>query len=498
MPNEFSSSDSDSSDSYDSSDSDYTHSSDSDYEPVSADESDESPTGPIDMGAKAHILFPSNHLFDKSGNVEEIKKDDVKPNTLVLFLSPRHTRERNVYQLLAKNKHVYAIIDPNIVTPRLVFLSTPPQLYSGKMNLVPLRVWFNRQSAERKDVYINKLQSILSRERYGMKQKKFFDKTDAVIELTGTSIDELKKPSLVMFFAPWCGHCMQAKPMYKQTSLLLDKQNIKSYALNCDTYGDAANKYGVEGFPTFGMVSNGSVNIYDGDRDSKSLVAWVTNSKKFSGEKKKEKSFFENGNVVELDNESIDTVNGPVMFFAPWCGPCNRAKPVYEDVSLKTDAPCYAINCDTHKETAQRYGVRSFPTFSKVNQGEMVDTFNGARNVDELVTWVDGPESGSELELTPERINEVKDGSVVLFYSPHCGHCVHFKPIYLKVAKSEPNMYLVNCDVYPSLSSQFIDIQHEPFNVPGYPTTVKIEHGMVVNTLSGNVGESELRNWMKM
>lgn len=496
--------------------SDYTHSSDSDYEPSSADDSeDDVPKHVFDMGDGVHVTFPNNKLFDVSGNVEEIKSNAIVAGRIVLFVSPFQQNVVKVYQRLASDQdRVYAVlVPPNSREyqqalrygyrdkPLLMYVNEPNEAYHGPMTLPGLRAWINRiRQSHRKNSYLTKVRSMVNRFS-GQKSSSgedFFSASDVVV-LDDQSIDDLNVPSLVMFFAPWCGHCQHAKPMYIEVAHTLAQSHIPCYALNCDQYGKKASAYGIQGYPTFALVNHKKVaEKYEGDRDTSDLVAWV--KKNTSTSANATSSFFTEGNVIELDASSIGALtNAPVMFFAPWCGPCKAAKPIYEQVAAQVDTPCYALNCETHGAVAQAYGVRSFPTFAKIDHGSMVDTFQHKRTVEDLRAWIEG-DSSNELELTPDRVSDLQKSTVpyvILFYSPHCGHCIHFKPTFCNVAKSHKNMYLVNCDTYPDLSEQFIDIQGDAFTIDGYPTTVKVEQNRVVGILSGDVSEKELRRWTK-
>ncbi|CED82209.1 Thioredoxin/protein disulfide isomerase [Phaffia rhodozyma] len=66
------------------------------------------------------------------------------------------------------------------------------------------------------------------------------------------------RPSMVVFYAPWCGHCKSLAPEYQAAARGLDPL-IPFYAVNCE---EAANKplcgqYQVQGFPTIKSFSRG-------------------------------------------------------------------------------------------------------------------------------------------------------------------------------------------------------------------------------------------------
>ena len=100
-------------------------------------------------------------------------------------------------------------------------------------------------------------------------KEKFFE---SVKELTPEELDSLSD-SLVMFFAPWCGHCVSTKPIYEELSKVL---SYPIYAFNCDTYSSKANECEIEGFPTIAKVSKGKVqSVYKGQRSVEQIKAWL-------------------------------------------------------------------------------------------------------------------------------------------------------------------------------------------------------------------------------
>ena len=80
-----------------------------------------------------------------------------------------------------------------------------------------------------------------------------------------------------------------------------------------------------------------------------------------------------------------------VEFWAPWCGPCQMMKPVFEIVasSNETEVKMFTMNIDNNREVAMSLGIRSIPTVKLFNTGQNVDTKVGVLNegqIKELVT----------------------------------------------------------------------------------------------------------------
>eukprot|EP00041_Stephanoeca_diplocostata_P019361 m.416861 g.416861 ORF g.416861 m.416861 type:complete len:437 (+) comp21284_c0_seq1:56-1366(+) len=103
-----------------------------------------------------------------------------------------------------------------------------------------------------------------------------------VIELTDQNFQEQVLDSsdlwLVAFTAPWCGHCKQLEPNFRQAASEL-KGKVKLGNVDATQHAQIAGKYNVEGYPTMkifaaGDKSSGAVD-YQGGRDSSDIVTFM-------------------------------------------------------------------------------------------------------------------------------------------------------------------------------------------------------------------------------
>jgi len=107
-------------------------------------------------------------------------------------------------------------------------------------------------------------------------------RADDVLELTDSSFDgELAKidTALVMFYAPWCGHCKKLKPEFEKaaTSLLANDPPVTLAKVDCTEAGkEACNRFEVRGYPTIKIFRNGELSSdYNGPREYAGIVKYM-------------------------------------------------------------------------------------------------------------------------------------------------------------------------------------------------------------------------------
>jgi len=87
-------------------------------------------------------------------------------------------------------------------------------------------------------------------------------------------------PTIVFFFAPWCGHCKNAKPEFEKLMNML-KDKTKAIMVNCDENQEVARDFNIEGYPTIRFYPNGPKNKdnakeYQGPRTAEDMLQFVS------------------------------------------------------------------------------------------------------------------------------------------------------------------------------------------------------------------------------
>ena len=85
-------------------------------------------------------------------------------------------------------------------------------------------------------------------------------------------------PTLVDFWAEWCGPCKQIGPILEEISDE-KKDVIKIYKINIDNNPEVPQKYGVRGIPTLMFFNDGKlVDTKVGSLSKSSLKEWIENN----------------------------------------------------------------------------------------------------------------------------------------------------------------------------------------------------------------------------
>ena len=83
-----------------------------------------------------------------------------------------------------------------------------------------------------------------------------------ILELTDSNFDSIIKEAenavLVVFYAPWCGHCKNQAPIVKELAQLMG-EDILIGRINIDDNQRKALEYSITGVPAFLVFKDGKI-----------------------------------------------------------------------------------------------------------------------------------------------------------------------------------------------------------------------------------------------
>ena len=95
----------------------------------------------------------------------------------------------------------------------------------------------------------------------------------------------------VMFYATWCGHCLNTQPMYIKAHSICRFNNCVATAVDCTDKDslpgklkNVVDKY-VQGFPTLVQFKDGEFDrVYEGERTPMALMKSITGVEEYNNE----------------------------------------------------------------------------------------------------------------------------------------------------------------------------------------------------------------------
>jgi len=181
-------------------------------------------------------------------------------------------------------------------------------------------------------------------------------------------------PSIVEFFAPWCGHCKQIAPQFARAADAI-KGMINFVGIDCTVEEAVCQQHQIKGYPTLKIFNNGEVSDYQSGRKAIHL-------------KKQALALLDTVDVPEYDASSIDDFKAAsgvkVLFFT------NKKKipAMVSALVAKYSAATIGVVFSEDSDVCEEYGISSFPTVLEV--GETNKVYDGKKTFPALREWLEG------------------------------------------------------------------------------------------------------------
>lgn len=102
-------------------------------------------------------------------------------------------------------------------------------------------------------------------------------------------------------------------------------------------------------------------------------------------------------NVIELNDINFDSEvkksTQPVLvdFFATWCGPCKKQRPIIDELSesYAGKVKMGALNVDEGSEKSKEFGISSIPALLVFKNGEVVERMVGVHTKSQLADVIE-------------------------------------------------------------------------------------------------------------
>lgn len=238
---------------------------------------------------------------------------------------------------------------------------------------------------------------------------------NALVELTDVNFAQHISSGnhFVKFYAPWCSHCQRLAPIWDKLAMKLrDNHSVSIAKLDCTAYRPICKDFEVKSYPTLLWIEDGKkIEKYSGDRNVEDLYLYV--QKMLGLELSLGSDLDKNGNVLKQDEEQnklqVLQLSGHnyqetlakgivfIKFYAPWCGHCQKLKPIWEKLaktihgnSKLSHVKIAEVDCmrQENKELCRDEQIAGFPTLLAYRNRNRQLEYESGRSLDSLVQYV--------------------------------------------------------------------------------------------------------------
>lgn len=270
------------------------------------------------------------------------------------------------------------------------------------------------------------------------------------------------KDVFVKFYAPWCGHCKNMAPAWRELAEMMEREHDDVVIAKIDSTEHQIPGLDISGFPTLRYYPKGNKNgiAYQGGRQMWDFVNFMSQNSDGMGTPQDE----DHGKVVVLDAQNFheivmdETKDVFVKFYAPWCGHCKNMAPTWMDLADKVsdNSDIIIAKFDADAQDVRGVEISGFPTLIMYPKGNKKGIqFQGHRSFWDFINFmskeIDGfqmadnsLEEEQEQQGGPVRVlgasnfdkvvNDRTKDVFVMVYAPWCEHCKKMEPTWERFA----------------------------------------------------------------
>ncbi|KOB69003.1 Uncharacterized protein OBRU01_17456 [Operophtera brumata] len=192
------------------------------------------------------------------------------------------------------------------------------------------------------------------------------------------------KHAVVMFYAPWCGHCKSTKPEFvRAAERFADELMVAFGAVDCTAAQDLCGTYDVRGYPTIKYFSYFDKQIadYTGGRKEADFVSFIHTQMEHQTSQNQAKTAQEagfGGNVqLAFDSDFEQVIASPKPTF------------VIKVCTALKGGPINAIAVDAaeNPKVADIGGIQTLPTFKLFANGKVIAEYEGDRSEGDMLSF---------------------------------------------------------------------------------------------------------------
>ncbi len=78
-----------------------------------------------------------------------------------------------------------------------------------------------------------------------------------------------------------------------------------------------------------------------------------------------------------------------LYFTADWCNPCQRTKPIAEELKNEGLINFTFVNADSEIDMLEKFDIKSIPTYILIKDGTEVKRMNGAKTREQFLKFIE-------------------------------------------------------------------------------------------------------------